>query len=119
MKKEKKKASARKFTSKQAVAIIGIILLVLMYIITLITAIADTTASAKWFRISLFATLAVPLVIWIYTWMYARLTGKHAVGDPDNAAVLPEGTSADSSGPLQQAKENRACSAAEERDRDI
>ena len=94
MKKEKKKASARKFTSKQAVAIIGIILLVLMYIITLITAIADTTASAKWFRISLFATLAVPLVIWIYTWMYARLTGKHAVGDPkDIAAASSEHTS--------------------------
>ena len=67
---------------------------VLMYIITLITAIADTTASAKWFRISLFATLAVPLVIWIYTWMYARLTGKHAVGDPkDIAAASSEHTS--------------------------
>lgn len=118
MKKEKKKAS-RKVTSKQVVALISVLLLLLMYIITLITAIADNSASAKWFRISLSATLAIPLIIWIYTWMYARLTGKHAVGDPDNAAVLPEGTSADSSGPLQQAKENRACSAAEERDRDI
>lgn len=90
MNTEKEKSHARKVTSKQVVAIIGIVLLVLMYIITLITAITDSSASAKWFRISLFATLAVPLVIWIYTWMYARLTGKHAIGDPDNTSAQKE-----------------------------
>ncbi len=87
---DKEKAHGRKITSKQVVAIIGIVLLILMYIMTLVTAIADSSASAKWFRLSLFGTLAIPLVIWIYTWMYARLTGKHAIGDPDNESVPTE-----------------------------
>lgn len=87
---DKEKEKTRKVTSKQVVAIIGIVLLALMYIVTLVTAIADSSASAKWFRLSLFGTLAIPLVIWIYTWMYARLTGKRAIGDPDNASVPPE-----------------------------
>lgn len=87
---DKEKEKTHKVTSKQVVAIIGIVLLALMYIVTLVTAIADSSASAKWFRLSLFGTLAIPLVIWIYTWMYARLTGKRAIGDPDNASVPPE-----------------------------
>ncbi len=85
MDKEEKTTQKHKVTSKQIVAVIGVILLVLMYVITLITAIVDNSASAKWFRISLFGTLAIPLIIWIYAWMYARLTGKHAMGDPDKA----------------------------------
>lgn len=87
MDKEKKTTQKQKVTSKQIVAIIGVVLLVLMYIITLVTAFTDSSASAKWFRLSLFGTLAIPLIIWIYAWMYARLTGKHAIGDPDDAAI--------------------------------
>ena len=65
----------KKMTSRQLVAIIGVALLALLYLITLVTAIVDSSESAKWFRICLFGTFAVPLVIWIYSWMYARLTG--------------------------------------------
>ena len=90
MEKEKNTSQKQKVTSKQVVAIIGVVLLVLMYIITLITAVADSSASAKWFRISLFGTLAIPLIIWVYAWMYARLTGKHVVGDPEDTASSPE-----------------------------
>ncbi len=89
MDKEKKKAKKQKITSKQVIAVIGVVLLLLLYIITLVTAFVDSSASARWFRISLFGTVAIPLIIWIYTWMYARLTGKHAVGDPDNIAKVP------------------------------
>lgn len=83
MKKTKDTAPRKKVSSKQIVAIIGIALLILLYIITLITAIVDSTASAKWFRICLFATFALPFIIWIYSWMYGRLTGRSAIGDPE------------------------------------
>ena len=70
-------------TSKQIVAIIGIVLLVLLYVVTLITAFLDTSASGSLFGICLFATIAVPLFIWIYTWMYGKLTNKSTIADID------------------------------------
>lgn len=69
-------------TSRQFVAIIGVILLVLLYVTTLVAAITDSSASAQWFRACLTGTFVIPLVIWIYSWMYGRLTGKKAPGDP-------------------------------------
>ena len=82
MKETKKEEQKRKRSSRQIVAMAGVVLLVLLYVITLIAAIADGSQSAKWFRICLVATFALPLVIWIYSWMHARLTGKSAIGEP-------------------------------------
>ncbi|MBR1853246.1 MAG: hypothetical protein IJ794_08925 [Lachnospiraceae bacterium] len=76
-------------TSKQIVALIGVVLLVLLYITTLVLAITDNSGSGKFFMLSLCCTLVVPMIVFIYSWMWARITGKKAVGDPD----LP-GTSA-------------------------
>lgn len=72
-----------KITSKQIVAWIGIILLLALYAITLIVAIFDTSSSGKLFGLCLFATVAIPLLIWIYTWMYGKLTGRHTIADFD------------------------------------
>lgn len=82
-KKDTGREQKRKMTSRQAVAIIGVALLLLLYIVTLIMAFADSTASGQWFRLCLFGTLAVPIVIWLYSWMYGRMTGKKAIGDPE------------------------------------
>jgi len=71
----------KKMSSKQVVAIIGICLLVLLYIITLIMAFVDTSASGRMFGVSLCCTFAVPVLIWIYTWMYGKLTGKKTFAD--------------------------------------
>lgn len=70
-----------KITSKQVVALGGVVLLVLMYIATLVVAIVDNSDSGKWFMSCIFATVAVPLLIWIYTWMYGKLTGRHTIAD--------------------------------------
>lgn len=71
--------SQGKITSRQVVALTGVILLALLYIVTLIVACVDKTASARWFWMCLFATIAIPLLIWIYTWVYGKLTGKHTL----------------------------------------
>lgn len=81
MNQDKKENSSPKITSKQVVAVIGIILLVLMYVITLIVAFVDTSASGGLFGICLLSTFVIPLLIWIYTWMYGRLTGKKTIAD--------------------------------------
>lgn len=75
--------SSSGMTSRRLAALIGIVLLVMLYIVTLVVAIVDTSSSGEWFRICLFATVAVPLLIWIYTWMYGKLTGRHTIADPD------------------------------------
>lgn len=91
--------TGKKITSKQVVAIIGILLLVLMYLATLITAIVDSSASGRLFWICLYATVAIPLLVWVYTWMYGKLTRKHTFADfelggkneqPDNPASAAE-----------------------------
>lgn len=73
----------KKITSRQVVALIGVILLVAMYLITLIVAIFDQDNSGRLFQACLVATVAIPLLIWIYIWMYGKLTGKHTIADPD------------------------------------
>ena len=70
-----------KITSKQVVALGGVVLLVLLYIVTLVVAIVDNSDSGKWFMSCIFATVAIPLLIWIYTWMYGKLTGRHTITD--------------------------------------
>ncbi|MCM1190824.1 MAG: hypothetical protein NC123_02450 [Butyrivibrio sp.] len=76
-------SSGKKVTSKQVVAIVGVVLLVLMYIVTLIAAIADSSASGRLFWVCLYATVVIPILIWVYTWMYGKLTQKHTFADFD------------------------------------
>ena len=78
-----KNKSSKKIPSKQIVAIIGIVLLVLMYLVTLIVAIFDTSASGSLFKMCLFATIAIPFLLWIYIWLYGRLTNRHTIADLD------------------------------------
>ena len=54
-----------KMTSKQIFAIAGIVVLVLLYVVTLLAAIFDSSASHALFATCLLATVAIPLLIWI------------------------------------------------------
>ena len=70
-----------KMTSKQIFAIIGIIVLVLLYVVTLLAAIFDSSATQALFATCLLATVAIPLLIWIYTWMFGKLTNRSTFAD--------------------------------------
>lgn len=74
----------KKITSRQVVAMVGVILLVLLYIITLIMAVIDKSRSGHMFLMCLVATMVIPLLIWIYTWLYGKITGKHTIADFDS-----------------------------------
>lgn len=85
----------KKISSKQVVAIIGILLLVLLYLVTLIAAFIDNSASNRLFAMCLFATLAVPILIWLYIWMYGKLTGKHVITDAPNQDAVSHSSTKD------------------------
>ncbi len=61
---------------KKVVAIIGIIILVSLYIITLIVAILDKSGSAQLFKACIYATIMIPLLIYIYMWIYNLMKKK-------------------------------------------
>ena len=79
MNDKEQKENKNKWTAKRIAAILGIILLLGLYVVTLIVAIVDRSTSGEWFMICLIATVTVPLLIWIYTWMYGMLTNKHTI----------------------------------------
>lgn len=88
---ENKTNKKKRTNSKQVVALAGVVLLVAMYLVTLIVAIFDSDTSGRLFQACLVATIAIPLLIWIYIWMYGMLTGKHTIADPDlHIGDLPE-----------------------------
>lgn len=78
-----KNKSSRKISSKQVVALAGVVLLAAMYLVTLAVAIFDQDSSGRLFQACLVATVAIPLLIWVYIWMYGKLTGRHTMADLD------------------------------------
>ena len=80
----------KKTTSKQIVAIIGVVLLAAMYVITLIAAIFFNSNSMLLFRACLIGTFTIPLLIWVYIWMYGKLTQKHTMADFDLGGKAPK-----------------------------
>ena len=71
----------KKRTAKQIAALVAVILLAALYIVTLVVAIVDPPASGKWFVGCLVCTMAVPLLAWIFIWIYGETTGKKTIAD--------------------------------------
>lgn len=72
-----------KRTPKQIAALFCVLLLVLLYIALLVFALFDFPGADRLFRISLFATIALPLLLWIYIWLYGVLKEKHTIASLD------------------------------------
>ena len=78
-----KKTNTPKRTSKQIVALIGVILLAALYVVTLLVAIFNPDGAGMLLRGCLAATVVVPLLIWGYILLYGLLTGHHTIADLD------------------------------------
>ncbi len=61
---------------KQILAILGIIILVGLYIITLVCAIMDKSETMGMFQASVFATVIIPVLLWAYQFIYKLVTKK-------------------------------------------
>ncbi|MFI3176869.1 MAG: hypothetical protein R3Y67_05150 [Eubacteriales bacterium] len=58
--------------TKRILCIIAVLLLAGLYIATFILAIFDQSESGKWFQASLFGTVAIPLLLWLYLWVIKK-----------------------------------------------
>ena len=63
----------KKITPKQIAAIVCIVLLVGMYVATLIVALLDFPGADRLFQACLVATIGLPILLWIYIWLYQQI----------------------------------------------
>ena len=58
---------------KRILAIIGIIVIVGLYVITLILAVTNSESTQRLFIASIVATVVVPCLLYIFNWVYGLL----------------------------------------------
>ena len=63
--------------TKQVLAILGIIILVLLYLSTIFCSVFDNSKKQSFFAASIFATFIIPVLIWTYTFIYKIITKKN------------------------------------------
>jgi len=62
--------------AKRVLAIITVILLAGLYISTLIFALIGSENAFAWFKVSIYCSIVLPVLIWIYTFIYRMLKGS-------------------------------------------
>jgi len=70
---------------KQIAAMVCIVLLVLLYVATLVISILDFPGSDRLFGACIVATIGLPILLWIFIWLYGKYTNK-----PTIAEIFPE-----------------------------
>ena len=82
-----------KKTAKQTAALIGVGLLVLLYILLLVFAICDFKGSELMFRACLYGTITIPILIWIYIYLYDKLVqNRDGKNDDENITIHKQQT---------------------------
>lgn len=66
---------------KRILAIITVILLVGLYIASLVLAIIGNEWAMDWLKVSIYCTFVLPVLIWIYTFIYKMLKGSDSQED--------------------------------------
>lgn len=69
--------------SKQIAAWVCIVLLVLLYVATFVIALLDFPGSGTLFQACLVATIGLPILLWIYIWLYGKFKDKHTIASMD------------------------------------
>ena len=74
---------------QRTAALIAVILILLLILALLIASALDQ--GGKLFQALLFAVIALPILAWIYIWLFGRFTGKKTIADFDRGQKdLPE-----------------------------
>ena len=63
---------------KQIAAILCIVLLVLLYVATLVVSLLDFPGSDRLFAACLMATVGLPILLWIYLWLYGKYIDRRS-----------------------------------------
>jgi len=93
-------------SKKQRIAAwVGIILLIALYLFTLLAAIFNFDGKGLLFRTSLIATIAIPILLWVYIWMIGMISKKHTIASVDydfTAGIETENIESDSNNKTSQ-----------------
>lgn len=77
-----------KKTAKQIAALIGVVLLVLLYVLLLVFAIFDFEGSDVMFKACLIGTVTIPVLLWIYMYLYNKLVQNRDGVDNENDVTI-------------------------------
>ena len=69
---------------KQILAILGIVVLLSLYVITLVCAIVDNSNTMRMFQASIVASFIIPVLIWAYGFIYRLI--KNSSKDAEEVA---------------------------------
>ena len=69
---------------KRVMALAGVILIIALYVITLILAVCGNENTANLLMASLICTVVVPVLIWVYTFIYRLLAEHYSPGTKAN-----------------------------------
>ena len=72
-----------KKNKKQLAAISGILFLVALYLFTFVSALLKIEYWDRLFMACIAATVFVPILLWIYIWLYGKITDKHTMASID------------------------------------
>ena len=68
---------------KRIGALVGIILLVGSIVATLVMALLGYTFESNLFMGLIIADISLPILLWIYIWLFGKMTGKHTMASFD------------------------------------
>ncbi len=91
-------------TFKRIVAIIGIAILVILYIVTLISAIFTTPATPELFKACVYATVIVPVLFYAYLLIYKVLKQRSEDSKKEMDEALAKNGNSSESNEHKQAK---------------
>ena len=66
---------------KQVLAILLILILIGLYVSTLVFAIIGSERAMVWLKISIYATIVLPVLLWTYGFIYKMITKKKGKND--------------------------------------
>ena len=82
----------KKKNPKRIVAIVCLALILLSYLASFAVSLSDSSKSGELFQACLIATVFLPILCWIYIWLYGQVRQKHTIADLD---ILQTGTDGD------------------------
>lgn len=91
-----------KWNAKRVAALVAVVLLVALYVVTFFVALFAPVESGNVFAVCLMGTIAIPLLAWIYIWLYGRMTGKETIAD---LKILQTGIEAEETVEAETSKE--------------
>ena len=75
--------------TKRILALIGAILLLLLYVVAFVATVLDHTSDMRYWKAAVAATIIIPVLIWAYSFVYRLLKGsddKESAGRNNNLA---------------------------------